>query len=125
MLKDPGRVERAILHALSMKRGRRGMLHLGAETRELARYVAHYKVCGDAIDARGHPYTIMNAERAAIAEARVRGEAMHHAPPTRSELESVRRALRNLRQQGLVIEPQRYPPRVYYRQPGKQPNYPD
>jgi hypothetical protein len=40
--------------------------------------------------------------------------------PTRSELESVRRALRNLRRQGLVALPISYPRRVHYERSGKR-----
>jgi hypothetical protein len=43
-----------------------------------------------------------------------------HPPPTCSELESVRRALRNLRKKGLVYAT-KYPARVNYEQPGKKP----
>ena len=38
-------------------------------------------------------------------------------PGTRSELESVRRTLRNLRKQGRVVVEVRYPARVYYARP--------
>ena len=44
MSKGPGRIERAILHALAWpglrKRGRRGHWSLGTDTKTLARYVA-------------------------------------------------------------------------------------
>jgi hypothetical protein len=109
MSKGHGQVERAILDALNMQRGRKGRWSFGGTTEDLARYVADYKVCGDAIHDRYHPYNcpIKSRERQAIAEARVRGEDYRPPPVTRSELESVRRALRNLRKQGLVSEPQR------------------
>jgi hypothetical protein len=51
-----------------------------------------------------------------------REEYLGPPPVPRSELESVRRALRNLRKQGLVIDPVYYPRRIYYRRPRKQPN---
>jgi hypothetical protein len=50
----------------------------------------------------------------------VRGERDGHPSPTRSELESVRRALRNLRKQGLILPPTKYR-HVIYMTPGKRP----
>jgi hypothetical protein len=44
-----------------------------------------------------------------------------HPPPTRSELESVRRALRNLRKKGLVYAT-KHRAHVTYERPGKNPN---
>ena len=57
---------------------------------------------------RGHPY----------------GGRPHILPwglHSHAEVESVRRALRNLRKKGLVYAT-KYPRRVYYQQPGKKPN---
>ena len=98
MSKGHGKIERAILEALSMKRGKRGPHFLGATTEELARYV------------------VSDMERQHGWSCSWSGPA-----PTRSQLESVRRALRNLRKQGLIIEPKRYPQRIYYEMPGKKP----
>jgi hypothetical protein len=97
MSKGYGRVERAILRALREQRGKRGIFHLGTDTGTLARYVIAGETIYSAADpCRGTGYT-----------------------PTRSELESVRRALRNLRKKGLVYAT-KYPRRVYYQCPGKK-----
>jgi len=75
-----GRVERAILHALREQRGNRGIFHLGADAKELA----HYIIAGEAIRTVDDPTYYRGGYT-----------------PTRSEVESVRRALRNLRKKGL------------------------
>jgi hypothetical protein len=103
MSKGHGRVERAILEALSMKRGKRRMWHLGTDAATLAHYVA----AGKEMYSAGDPYRKLFFDSD--------GHPQHaHYTPTRSELESVRRALRKLRKQGLVSPPTRYPSRVYY-----------
>jgi hypothetical protein len=113
MSKGHGRVERLILEALKWKRGNRGMLCLGATAKTLACYVRVGKVYNSVAD----PYRTIEHRDGEI----VRG---HHPPPTRSELESVRRALRNLRKQGLVLPPTKYR-HVIYEAPGKKPRVPD
>jgi hypothetical protein len=95
-----GRVERAILHALREQRGNRGIFHLEVDAKELA----HYIIAGEAVRTVDDPTYYRGGYT-----------------PTRSEVESVRRALRNLRKKGLVYAI-KYPRRVYYQQPGKKPN---
>jgi hypothetical protein len=95
MSKGHGRVERLILEALKNGRGNanKGMFAMGTSAEMLACYVRVGKVYLSAAD----PY-------------RYKGG---HPPPTRSELESVRRALRNLRKQGLVDPPIKYRHVIY------------
>jgi hypothetical protein len=87
MSRGHGRIERLILEALKNDRGRanKGMFSCGTNAEMLACYVCVGNVFGSAAD----PYHFKGG----------------HPPPTRSELESVRRALRNLRKQGLVDPP--------------------
>jgi hypothetical protein len=100
MSKGHGRIERLILEALKNGRGRanKGMFSF---TKMLVKYVRIGKVLGSA----GDPYHYKGG----------------HPPPTRSELESVRRALRNLRKQGLVDPPIKYR-HVIYQTPSKPPS---
>jgi hypothetical protein len=100
MSKGYGRIERAILDALEWDKrvAHRGMFYVGTDAEMLVYYVRS----GNALFSVGDPH-------------------MPHPPPTRSELESVRRALRNLRKKGLVYA-RRYPASVGYERPGKKPN---
>jgi hypothetical protein len=121
MSKGHGLVERAIINALAVVPGGEGRVVL--DTEGLARHVAHYKVCGATIDDRYHIYNcpIRNKEGWAIVETRARGEDYRRPPATRAELESVRRALRKLRRQGLVAIEYDIPRRVYHARPRKKP----
>jgi hypothetical protein len=99
MSRGHGRVERAILEALSKRRGERGMFSFGTSADMLAQYVRSGRLLWSVAD----PYRSM--------------------PVTRSEIESVRRALRSLRKQGLV-EVTKYR-HVVYQAPGKRSRCPD
>ena len=105
MSKGHGRIERAILHALSMEQG---PMSMGTNAETLARYAA-------ATTKAGHPVVPYSAEDPYA----YMGDFDYI--PTRSELESVRRALRNLRKQGLVLGTQYR--HVIYKMPGKKPKY--
>jgi hypothetical protein len=101
MSKGHGRVERLLLEALKWNRlsAKRGPLSImGSSAKRLAEYV----------QAGGKPRSLCGVHGIPTTE------------PTRSELESVRRALRNLRKQGLVLPPTKYR-HVIYRTPGKRP----
>ena len=116
-------VERAIIKALAISRGGEGGRAV-LDIKDLARYVAHYRVCGEAIDDHYHVHNcpIRNKEGWAIAKAQGSGEPYPGPPPaTRSELESVRRALRNLRKQGLVAIEYKIPARTFHARPRKKP----
>ena len=93
------------------------------EIAQLARYVAHHRVCGEAIDDRYHPYNcpVRSKEGDARVTAQIRGEPYVGYVQTRAELESVRRARRNLRRQGRVLIHAKYPARTYYERPRKRP----
>ena len=97
MSKGHGRVERAILEALSMKRGKRGMWHLGTNAATLARYVA----AGNAMYSAADPF------------------CYSHYTPTRSELESCDAPCASCASKVLCLRPPGS--RVYYECPGKKP----
>jgi hypothetical protein len=101
MSRGHGKVERAILEALRCERGRRGRFCLEATAERLALYV------------RSGPCLLETVGD----DARIEGHPRH--VPTRSEIESVRRALRNLRKQGLVLPGHRLNCTIYER-PGKK-----
>jgi hypothetical protein len=101
MSRGHGKVERAILEALSKRKGHRGK---GSDVELLAHYVR-------------------SLEMGSMSEPSyrlVRQADEGRVPITRSELESVRRALRNLRKQGLIEPPMRIQ-RVVYRRAAKKP----
>lgn len=122
MSKGHGLVERAIIKALAISRGGEGGRAV-EDVASLAREVAHYKACGEAIDDDYHVYNcpIRNKEMNALVKAKSRGEPYVAPVPTRSELESVRRALRNLRRQGLIAIEYKIPARTLHARPRKKP----
>jgi hypothetical protein len=94
-----GRVERAILEALQIKRRKpeqQGMWCMGASAKNLA----HYVKSGTRMWSTRDPFP--NYE------------------PTRADIESVRRALRNLRRQDRVLPPIKHR-HVIYIGPGWRP----
>ena len=103
MSKGHGRIERAILEALKWHRfsARQGRFPFGTDAKMLVYYVR----AGNALFSAADPHNFHNGG---------------HPPPTRSELESVRRALRNLRKQGLILPPIKHR-HVIYMTPGKRP----
>jgi hypothetical protein len=106
MSKGHGRVERAILEALKQgkRANERGLFFAGAKVNDLARYVRYapaLKVTPQHEDHRPLP-----------PDAELKAAFLHHRP-TRSELEAVRRALRNLCKQGLVREIGHRKPHIY------------
>jgi hypothetical protein len=106
MSRGHGRVERAILEALrwDKRRANRGRLGFGGD----AEMLAHYVKCGESM------HTV-------ACDQTHNGEGYI---PTRSELESVHRALRNLRKQGLVCRHFKYR-RASFITPAERPSVPD
>jgi hypothetical protein len=98
MSRGHGQIERAILEALDWDK--RGALSMGARVNDLVCYVRVVKATGsgEAFRSVDDPW---------------KGHNGGHPPPTRSEIESVRRALRNLRKQGLLPPPIKYRHVVY------------
>jgi hypothetical protein len=99
MSRGHGRIERLILEALHWDRreAQRGKFAMGATAKLLVDYVR----------ADGKLYTMDDPYYVNPPRPR----------PTRAELESVRRALRNLRRQGLIATPIKYR-QVVYQTPG-------
>jgi hypothetical protein len=102
MSKGHGHVERAILEALKWHRlmDRQGLHAIGARVED----IAHYVYCGPHVRCSVDCPRFYNGGYAS----------------TRSQLEAVRRALRNLRKQGLVTPPQRFG-LVIYTAPNAKP----
>jgi hypothetical protein len=117
MSRGHGHVERAILEALRWGRGGRGKFPYGADVDLLA----HYVQCGEAMGSVACPHSkqriLIRGRFAGWSEA----TGFH---PTRSDLESVRRALRNLRMQGLVVRHKLACGRFEYITPRRIPNCP-
>jgi hypothetical protein len=104
------------------RRANRGILSLGTSVEMLA----HYVQCGKAMGSVLCPHMAFLRDKAG---AIVKGEygaweriGFH---PTKSDLESVRRALRNLRKQGLVVYDLRTIHRAGYITPARRPSVPD
>jgi hypothetical protein len=119
MSRGHGHVERAILEALRWKKRKRGiqqgMLALGTDVELLA----HYVQCGEAMDSVHCPHRAVLRDKTG---AFVLGEAVGFHP-TRSDIESVRRALR-MRMQGLVVGVKVYHGKFSYVAPRRTPNCP-
>ena len=112
MSKGHGKIERAILEALRGDRGHRGMFWLGTQVENLARYVRS----GPAMHSVNDPDMALVRKQDGSFEYITR-------KPTRSEIESVRRALRNLRKQGLIPPGLRLNYTIH-EGPGKKPQSP-
>jgi hypothetical protein len=110
MSRGHGEIERLILVALRWDRrqSQRGTLAMGTDARRLVQYIRVARATGYGrwLGTANDPWGFDNGG---------------HPKPTRSELESVRRALRNLRRQGLLQEKLRLNYSIW-EQPGKKPN---
>jgi hypothetical protein len=119
MSKGHGLIERLVLEALKWNRRRvnRGMFCMGADAAMLVRYIRVAKATGAGrnFNTGGDPAQalLLDEEGRMVTDDEGRPMRKGGPPPTRSELESVRRALRNLRKQGLVQSPIKYRHVVY------------
>jgi hypothetical protein len=121
MSKGHGIVERGILLALTSVPGGEGGRPCD-DTKRLAEQVAHYRVCGETIHDHDHIWRcpVHDAYKDRVVDLSLGRPVAEPPAPTRAELEAVRRALRNLRKQGLVVVGYKIPARTFHVRPRRK-----
>ena len=115
MSRGHGLVERAIIKALAISRGGEGGRAV-EDVRQLTEQVAHYRVCGEAISDHDHIWRcpVHRAYKDSVVDLSLGRPVAEPPEPTRAEVEAVRRALRNLRKQGLVVVEYKIHARLFF-----------